>query len=78
MVVLLLMISTYAAARWDRGAKTMDSEDTENLLGSGHTGPNDYGAINCNDKPVPQHASKPKAGWLEYFIGFRVLFPYIW
>jgi hypothetical protein len=78
IIVLLMMSSAYAVAQWDRVVKAVHNEDTERLLGSDHIRTNGYGAVNGNDKPAAQPVSKPKGGWLDYFIGFRVLFPYIW
>jgi ATP-binding cassette, subfamily B, vacuolar membrane transporter HMT1/ACLQ len=78
MTALLMMISAYVAARYDQVVKTVQSEDTESLLGSDRIRSNGYGAINGDNSPAAQPVLKPKAGWLDYFIGFRVLFPYIW
>lgn len=78
MIVMLTMIIILSVAHWDCIAKSAHSEDTERLLGSSHSAPNDYGTVDESSISSIRSTSKPKAGWLEYFIGFRVLFPYIW
>lgn len=39
-----------------------------------------YGTIDQRDdvKVSPKAKDSQSSGWLSYFIGFRVLFPYIW
>ncbi|KAL1604777.1 hypothetical protein SLS60_004317 [Paraconiothyrium brasiliense] len=55
-----------------------DVEAHENLLENGVSEHTDYGAVS-NKLPMNKAVvSRPKGGWLDYFIGFRILFPYIW
>jgi ATP-binding cassette, subfamily B, vacuolar membrane transporter HMT1/ACLQ len=55
-----------------------DLEASESLLGSNVNRHATYGVTDSKPMPLRQHSMKQKGGWLDYFIGFRILFPYIW
>lgn len=52
-------------------------EERQSLLENGHRSSENYGSVPQakGDKRRTQVAG---TGWLEYFAGFRVLFPYLW
>ncbi|OLN85668.1 Heavy metal tolerance protein 2 [Colletotrichum chlorophyti] len=58
-----------------------DPEERQSLLGNGHDAHANYGGAH----PHGQQAHAPSGrrelqgtGWLDYFAGFKVLFPYLW
>lgn len=56
-----------------------DSEASEGLLGSGQAQIPDYGGVTSTKSTSEiRLGSRNNTGWLEYFVGFRILFPYIW
>ena len=79
LATLLVMIGTFL---WTERTALYDVEsdcaERQSLIG--HTGGDIYGATN-GKKPltkVVKAVDAQSTGWLDYFIGFRILFPYIW
>lgn len=65
------------------------TEERQSLLENGQGATPDYGAapVHAHGAPAPHPPIKPgsgkppgvqNTGWLDYFAGFRVLFPYLW
>jgi hypothetical protein len=50
------------------------ADETESLLINGATS-SGYGSASA---PKPKTLDAQSTGWLDYFVGFRKLFPYIW
>lgn len=73
------MLAAHFSARSQdlEGCGIDDGGQREN---NGHGNSTIYGTIgNTGDKRSPQIAQDTQSsGWLDYFMGFRVLFPYIW
>ncbi len=79
-MILLLMVAAYVSAQ----RQVLDDEELNRseseCLGNGHIVSAGYGTTKAND-PVeiePKAKDAQLSTWLDYFIGFRVLFPYIW
>ena len=74
------MVAAYISAR----RQVLDDEELNRseseCLGNGHTVSAGYGTIKANDpmEVEPKAKDAQLSTWLDYFIGFRVLFPYIW
>jgi hypothetical protein len=73
---LLIMILAYLISRRDSVYEKFPDE-IEGLLASDGRGAA-YGTVSGKVDHVKEPAGKPNSGWLAYFIGFRILFPYIW
>jgi hypothetical protein len=77
ITTLIAMVISHAIIYW-QPYHDNDPEAYENLLGNGDSNNTQYGAVS-NEQPADEAAApRPKGGWLDYFIGFRILFPYIW
>lgn len=75
---LMAMLFAYVLTQWDYASSEQKEEETESLLtANGHDSPS-YDAINRKVHLLEKPVGRAKAGWLGYFIGFRILFPYIW
>lgn len=66
-------------------------EEQQSLLGNGQGPTPEYGAVPAHGHAHGAHAPHPAikpatgkppgvqgTGWLDYFAGFRILFPYLW
>lgn len=77
LVMIALLIRRHYAMRPSRTDSTAEERQglLENGQGVGYDGTNGHSA------PKPP-TGKPKdaqnKGWLDYFAGFRILFPYLW
>lgn len=89
LVMLLVMIGLMVLRQYKLRSSESQSapEERQSLLGNGSgngSGPvPDYGGAHHPHMPAIKPASgKPPGvqgtGWLDYFAGFRVLFPYLW
>jgi hypothetical protein len=78
VVILLAMAISYVFINWKPLLSDGDLEASEGLLDSNGNGHVTYGVIDGKPISSQQHAVRQKGGWLDYFIGFRILFPYIW
>lgn len=52
-------------------------EERQSLLENGHGSSEHYGSV-PKAKNEQRRTQVAGTGWLEYFAGFRVLFPYLW
>jgi hypothetical protein len=75
---------TMCAVYWYRSYASRpfgeEAGDLESLLHQHEHNYNGYGALGGSEllkKPSTQSAST-KGGWIDYFIGFSILFPYLW
>ncbi|KAM6530257.1 hypothetical protein FALCPG4_008382 [Fusarium falciforme] len=79
IAVFILMMGSLALREYKLRPPQPKSapEERQSLLENGNGSSNNYGS-------VPQSAAPAKrtqvsgTGWLDYFAGFRVLFPYLW
>lgn len=88
IAVLVIMISLMALRQYKLRASDSQSgpEERQSLLGNGQGPVADYGGAHGHahgHMPAIKPASgKPPGvqgtGWLDYFAGFRILFPYLW
>ncbi|KAF2276637.1 uncharacterized protein EI97DRAFT_432879 [Westerdykella ornata] len=75
IAVLLCMSGIHLYLQIDVTLNWNEASETEALLNTNSEG---YGTSN---KPSSVSHTAPKreqGGWLDYFIGFRILFPYLW
>lgn len=84
LVVLLVLISLMALRQYKlRPVESQSApEEQQSLLGNGHGPVADYGGAHPHAPAIKPASGKPPGvqgtGWLDYFAGFRVLFPYLW
>ncbi|KAJ4255133.1 hypothetical protein NW757_004638 [Fusarium falciforme] len=52
-------------------------EERQSLLENGNGSPSNYGSVPAPATPA-KRTQVSGTGWLDYFAGFRVLFPYLW
>ncbi|VUC26310.1 unnamed protein product [Clonostachys rosea] len=52
-------------------------EERQSLLENGDGSPANYGSVPAHGPP-PARTQVSGTGWLDYFAGFRILFPYLW
>ncbi|WYZ39997.1 hypothetical protein EsH8_IV_000338 [Colletotrichum jinshuiense] len=56
-----------------------DPEERQSLLDNGHGASRNYGGAHGPAAHAPPKRTQVQGtGWLDYFAGFRVLFPYLW
>ncbi|ORY14659.1 putative transport protein [Clohesyomyces aquaticus] len=60
--------------------KDIDKHDTDSLIRTEDPPSFSYGATDAKNQPhqAKNPSRSPQIGWLDYFVGFRILFPYIW
>lgn len=84
LVVLVFMISLMALRQYKLRPTESQSapEERQSLLGNGQGPVADYGGAHPHMPAIKPASGKPPGvqgtGWLDYFAGFRVLFPYLW
>lgn len=88
IVVLGVMIAFVVVRelKLKRSAPKSTPEERQSLLENGQESVPDYGAAPAHGHgahpPIKPASGKPpgvqNTGWLDYFAGFRVLFPYLW
>lgn len=88
LVVLVVMIGLMALRQYKLRPSESQSapEERQSLLGNGQGPVADYGGAHGGAHPhmpaIKSASGKPPGvqgtGWLDYFAGFRVLFPYLW
>ncbi|KAF2179235.1 putative transport protein [Zopfia rhizophila CBS 207.26] len=80
VVTLFCMAAIHAVIQFDLFSPQTDSDETESLLHSNGNGHMVYGAASGKAFSTlnKDTTSRQPAGWLDYFIGFQILFPYIW
>ncbi|KAF2729068.1 hypothetical protein EJ04DRAFT_476285 [Polyplosphaeria fusca] len=79
ILTLTSMCALYSYQFYEKLPRGDDSDEEESLL-QNESNSNGYGAANGN--PVPEkpkaQSTDAKGGWISYFIGFSILFPYLW
>lgn len=53
-------------------------EERQSLLENGNGTTNGYGSVPATPPGAARRTQVAGTGWLEYFAGFKVLFPYLW
>lgn len=80
LILLVLAIAYYVLQRYTTKHQDWESEEREQLIPNGQPPSTEYGSL----KPSQQVNVQPRVedaqslGWMDYFIGFRVLLPYLW
>lgn len=76
--VLSSMVVIFLVTQRDCLLQHLEPKSTRSALLAEENGTEDYGTINTRAASNEELAHRGKGGWLDYFIGFRILFPYIW
>ncbi|KAM0420478.1 hypothetical protein ACHAPT_011772 [Fusarium lateritium] len=81
--ILILMMSSLILREYKLRPSEPSSaqEERQSLLENGNGSSRNYGGIQAHTPPSPAPAKRTQVsgtGWLDYFAGFRVLFPYLW
>lgn len=75
-VMTALLVRRQFALRPASTAST--PEERQGLLENGQGQPSHYGAAQAAKPAAAKPRDAQSSGWLDYFAGFRVLFPYLW
>ncbi|KAK2610220.1 hypothetical protein N8I77_003670 [Diaporthe amygdali] len=86
LAVLVVMIGLMALRQYKLRSSLSRSdaapEERQSLLGNGQGPVANYGGAHAHMPAIKPASGKPPGvqgtGWLDYFAGFRVLFPYLW
>lgn len=82
IVVLVLMTGTliFREYRLRPNKPSSVPEERQSLLenGNGNGASATYGSVPASAAASPRRTQVSGTGWLDYFVGFRVLFPYLW
>ncbi|KAG9255603.1 uncharacterized protein F5Z01DRAFT_549427 [Emericellopsis atlantica] len=80
IVALLLMAATLIIRDYKLRPAEPPSvpEERESLLENGHASAESYGSVPAKAPSAAKRTQVSGTGWLDYFAGFRVLFPYLW
>jgi ATP-binding cassette, subfamily B, vacuolar membrane transporter HMT1/ACLQ len=73
VLLLAIMATVFFWSRKSTYPSTRNEQESESLLGQGSSQTKYDGSLS---KPFQKDAQS--TGWLDYFIGFKKLFPYIW
>ena len=73
ILLLTAMAGAFLVEQSHLRASAVNEQESESLLGNGHAQNKYDGSL---VKPMRQDAQS--TGWLDYFIGFKKLFPYVW
>ncbi|KAF4972084.1 hypothetical protein FZEAL_9678 [Fusarium zealandicum] len=83
IVILLLMMGTFTM--WEYKLRPSEPksvpEERQSLLENGNGTSSNYGGTHAHSSATPDKPRRTQVsgtGWLDYFAGFRVLFPYLW
>ncbi len=80
--ILVMMTAVFIHAQRECSDDTeANCEEQQRLVRDEDRVPQSYGGLQNSQTLAVKEQKKPDAqsfGWLDYFIGFRVLFPYIW
>ncbi|KAK7423018.1 hypothetical protein QQX98_001308 [Neonectria punicea] len=82
IAILMLMVATLILEEYESRSSQPKSvpEERQSLLENGN-GSSGYSSVQTRAPAAPDPASRTQVsgtGWLDYFAGFRVLFPYLW
>ena len=75
IILLLSMCITHVYLRSGDGLDICSAAEREGLLSNGNA---EYGTNGNSPYKGKNQAPQSRGGWLDYFIGFRILFPYLW
>ncbi|KAH7322586.1 putative transport protein [Stachybotrys elegans] len=80
IAILVLMVAIFLSAEFRLRPSTpkSDPEERQSLLQNGNGSTASYGANGHAAPPAARRTQVSGTGWLDYFAGFRVLFPYLW
>lgn len=79
-VFILLVMAAILLVREYRlkpAKRSSDSEEQQSLLGNGNGSSGSYGSVPARAESV-RRTQVSGTGWLDYFAGFKALFPYLW
>ncbi|KAH7268664.1 hypothetical protein B0J15DRAFT_419120 [Fusarium solani] len=79
IAVLILMMGSLALREYKLRPPQPKSapEERQSLLENGNGSSSNYGSVPAAPTPA-KRTQVSGTGWLDYFAGFRVLFPYLW
>ena len=79
-VLLVLAIAYYVLQRYTTEHQDWECEEREQLMPNGQPPSTEYGSLKPNQQVnvQPKVEDAQSLGWMDYFIGFRVLLPYLW
>ena len=80
LLLVMMSIVFLSAGHRRRDIVESNSYERESLISNRNPESQPYGGTDCKagNKTNLVTADAQSSGWLDYFIGFRVLFPYIW
>jgi ATP-binding cassette, subfamily B, vacuolar membrane transporter HMT1/ACLQ len=81
ILTLLLMIALLVRRQYRLRPERGSGDERQSLLENGNgAAANGYGGTNGTTPghPAPPDRQMHNVGWLDYFAGFKVLFPYLW
>lgn len=80
ILVLTIMCAIYAYRHYSNVPNSREANEAESLLYGDDANGIGYGATNESHKPEKSETSAADANgsWVYYFIGFSILFPYLW
>ncbi|KAF6822397.1 heavy metal tolerance protein [Colletotrichum musicola] len=79
-IAILLIMTSILALREYRlrpAVPRSDPEERQSLLGNGNGAARNYGGAHPHAPAAPRQQVQG-TGWLDYFAGFKVMFPYLW
>jgi ATP-binding cassette, subfamily B, vacuolar membrane transporter HMT1/ACLQ len=75
IAVLLSMSITHVILCGEHFFGKVNKDETETLLSNGSA---EYGTTKKANSSAASTKAPQRGGWVDYFIGFRILFPYLW
>lgn len=72
---LFTLLGMFTIYHFFLGSPEPNVDETESLLNSNGLSNTSYGSKSMEDLP---ETTARKGGWIDYFIGFRLLFPHLW
>ncbi len=75
-----LMVALLVPWQCRRQPKAGPADESQSLLESSHGPAASYGGSNgsASGNPTQKARDAQSTGWLDYFAGFQILFPYLW
>ena len=80
LILLVLAIAYYVLQRYTTKHQGWECEEREQLMPNDQPLSTEYGSLKPNQQVnvQPRVEDAQSLGWMDYFIGFRVLLPYLW
>ena len=80
LILLSLTIAYYVLQRYTTKNQDWECGEQERLMPKSQPPSTEYGSLKPNQQVnfQPNIEDAQSLGWMDYFIGFRVLLPYLW